>query len=52
MPDCMLPYLAEYHWGKPVSAPEPGTVPPTKKKKKKPAPIMEIKHGKFRIEFD
>ena len=59
MPDCMLPYLAEYHWGKSVTAPPPGpsgsdiAVPePAKKKKKKPVPVMEIKQGKFRIEFD
>jgi hypothetical protein len=59
MPDCMLPYLAEYHWGKPVTAPPSGpsgsdiAVPePAKKKKKKPVPVMEIKQGKFRIEFD
>jgi hypothetical protein len=55
MPDCLLPYLAEYHWGKPVSAPAPsgsGPVQPAKKKKKKPVPVMEIKQGKFRIEFD
>jgi hypothetical protein len=59
MPDCMLPYLAEYHWGKSVTAPPSGpsgsdiAVPePAKKKKKKPVPVMEIKQGKFRIEFD
>ena len=45
MPDCMVPYLAEYHWGKP-------TAPEKKKKKKKPVPKMEIKHGNFGIEFN
>ena len=48
MPDCMVPYLAEYHWGKPTT-PE---TPKAQKKKKKPVPKMEMKHGKFRIEFN
>ena len=47
MPDCMVPYLAEYHWCKPTT---PET--PKAQKKKKPVPKMEIKHGKFRVEFN
>ena len=49
MPDCMVPYLAEYHW-----APKEQTTPETPKaqKKKKPVPKMEINHGNFRVEFN
>ena len=53
MPDCMIPYLAEYHWGKKPSVILPDTYSDKKnKKKKKPVPTMEIKHGKFLIEFN
>ena len=58
MPDCMLPYLAEYHWGNNVhinSIAYHGLSckdPKKNKRKKKPVPVMSITQGKFRIEFD
>ena len=57
MPECMIPYLAEYHWGtselqlaqerKKVEQAEKRA-----KKKKKEVPSLSVKRGKFKVVFD
>jgi len=48
MPDCMIPFLAEYHWGDT----EKPTVLKASTKKKNHIPPLSVKHGVFKVAFD
>ena len=48
MPECMIPYLASYHWGD-LSKQKP----PKKKSRKKKKPLkFSVNKGKFSVSFD
>ena len=51
MPDCMIPYLARYHWGD--LKPEPSNITKKQKKKlKKQKEKFAKHHGTYHISFD
>ena len=45
MPDCMIPFLAEYHWGIPKA-------PEKKKTRRVVVPPLSVKKGHFEVVFD
>ena len=50
MPDCMIPYLASYHWGTLGAGKQK---PPKKKSRKKKKPLkFSVNKGKFIVSFD
>jgi hypothetical protein len=51
MPDCMIPFLAEYHWGD-DKPPKDATVGQPKKKSRAKTPPLSVKHGVFKVAFD
>ena len=53
VPDCMIPYLARYHWGD-LHPKYPPYYSPPKKNKKKGKPVRKFeKHSwKFQVNFD
>ena len=51
MPDCMIPFLAEYHWGA-DKPPKDATVGQPKKKSRAKTPPLSVKHGVFKVAFD
>ena len=55
VPECMVPYLARYHWGDLHPKYPPYFTPQKKKKKKKSAkPDLKFERntGKFKVNFD
>jgi hypothetical protein len=52
MPDCMIPFLAEYHRGADDKAPEDDKAGQPKKKSRAQTPPLSVKHGFFKVAFD
>ena len=53
VPECMIPYLARYHWGDLHPKYPPYYSPPKKNKKNgKPVRKFEKHSGKFQVNFD
>ena len=52
VPECMVPYLARYHWGDLHPKYPPYFTPPKKKKSAKPVRKFERHAGKFKVNFD
>ena len=51
MPECMIHYIARYHWGDGLKTAEE-KLPAKGRKKKTDEPALSVNHGTFHVQFD